>query len=196
MHHKCVFISIVHHYTLKQKLRAVVISLPVRVSVRAAWLMQQTNIMCCSYSQEYVEPSLSTHTRHTLIYQRRWCCWTSHAPRCHVQMPGSSWLLSAVFEEHACFISVMNPILCLHCLRHDYCLLCLTCCYFITDLFSVAKVMVISSCSAQFGHALPRTNESRALDLWSSVFLVKKTPNVFSDKDSIQNAIVCADLKT
>lgn len=127
--------------------------------------MQQTNIMCCSYSQEYVEPSLSTHTRHTLIYQRRWCCWISHAPRCHVQMSGSSWLLSALFEEHSCFISVMNPILCLHCLWHDCCLLCLTCCYFITDLFSVAEVLVISSCLAQFGHALPRTNESLSLDL-------------------------------
>lgn len=109
-------------------------------------------------------------------------------------MSGSSRLLSALFEEHSCLISVMNPVLCLHCLRHDCCLLCLTCCYFITDLFSVAKVLVILSCLAQFGHALPRTNES--LSLWISAFLVKKTPNVFSDTDSLQNATVCADLKT
>lgn len=35
-----------------------------------------------------------------------------------------------------------------------------------------------------------------SLDLRSSAFLVKKTPNVFSDTDSLQNATVCADLKT
>jgi len=49
----------------------------------------------------------------------------THTRRCHVQSPPAFCPLC--LKSMFCSISVMNPILCLHCLWHDFCLLCLTC---------------------------------------------------------------------